>query len=145
MDRREFFVLAGVAGLAGCLGGDDPPREPECGDWFDPVSTFDGFEDRTGEERVTVLVGTGERGWQFDPPAITVTPDTGIRFQWTGNGGDHNVEDADGDWQNPEGLVAEAGHTWTRTFESPGTHRYLCWPHEHVGMRGAIFVDAHAD
>lgn len=145
--RRQFVVLAGgltTMAVAGCLD-DDSPEEPEYGDWFDNTDNFDGFEDRTGEGTVTVLVGTGERGWQFDPPAIAVAPGTVVRFEWTGRGGDHNVEHADSDWQNPAGLVVEEGHTWEREFDEPGTHRYLCWPHDELGMRGAVFVDAGAE
>ena len=148
MNRRKFVATIGGAGtvaIAGCLGGDDPPEEPEVGDWFGPTRNYDGFEDRTDEDEITVLVGTGERGWEFDPPAITVREGTTIVFEWTGRGGDHNVEHADDDWQNPQGLVSEEGHTWSRTFNSPGTHKYTCWPHEHQGMRGAIFVDAYAE
>lgn len=147
MDRRRFLSLLGVVGAtvtAGC-GGADAPEEPQYGDWFDPVDNFDGFADRTDTSTVTVRVGAGERGWQFDPAAITVTPGTTVTFEWTGDGGEHNVEHADGDWQNPDGVVGQAGHTWQRTFDEPGTHRFRCWPHDDLGMRGAIFVDAHTE
>lgn len=148
MDRRHFIALtctAGGLGLAGCLGGDDAPTEPDVGDWFGPTDNYDGFEDHTDQEQVNVLVGTGDQGWEFEPPAITVSPGTVVEFEWTGDGGDHNVEHADTDWQNPEGTVSAEGHTWEREFSDPGTHRYTCWPHDEVGMRGAIFVDAHAE
>jgi len=150
MERRRFIVLAGGAGttgLAGCLGGGggDTPAEPEPGDWFRPTDNYDGFEDVTGQETVTVLVGAGEDGWLFDSPAVTVTPGTAIRFEWTGSGGLHNVQDPDEGWENPDGLVSEAGHAWERRFDSPGTHRYRCRPHSSLGMRGAVFVDGSAE
>lgn len=147
MHRRQLIgsALATIVPFAGCLGSDDAPTEPEVGDWFGPTRNFDGFADYTTRDRVTVLVGTGDRGWEFDPPAITVAPGTVVSFEWTGRGGDHNVEHADARWENPEGLVAVGGHTWERRFSRPGTHKYTCWPHEHLGMRGAIFVDAHAE
>ena len=147
MDRRQFVVLVagvGLSGVAGCLGDDDP-EQPEYGDWFDNVDNFDGFEDRTDEDPVTVLVGAGERGWQFDPPAITVRPGTTVIWEWTGDGGDHNVEHEGGDWENPGGTISEAGHTWEREFSESGTHLYTCWPHDGIGMRGGIFVDAHVE
>lgn len=148
MDRRSVLVGAGVAGLtiltAGCLGDDDPPEEPVVNGWFNGVDNYDGFEDMTDQSEVTVLVGTGSAGFEYDPPAITIAPGTTVVFEWTGKGGDHNVEHRDGDWENPEGVVSRAGHTWEREFTEPGTHRYLCWPHEGVGMKGAIFVDAYA-
>lgn len=145
MRRRTFIVAsaAGIVGSAGCLGSEDPPAEPEPEDWFDGVDNYDGFEDYTGQSDVTVMNGTGENGFEFDPPAITVSPDTTVVWEWTGEGGDHNVEDPDRDWSSP--YEDEEGFTWDRTFSEPGTHRYQCNPHRGVGMKGAIFVDADAD
>ncbi|MFT4945702.1 MAG: halocyanin-like protein [Halovenus sp.] len=147
MDRRRFITLVGgtgATGLAGCLGGDggDPPAEPEPGDWFGPTDNYDGFEDVTARDTVTVAVGAGEEGLLFDPPAVTVDPGTALRFEWTGEGGLHNVQDPEGNWENPEGLVSAEGHTWERSFDSAGTQRYRCRPHSNLGMRGAVFVDA---
>mgnify|MGYP000035226567 CR=1 FL=1 len=34
------------------------------------------------------------------------------------------------------------GQSWSHTFEIPGEYRYVCVPHEVVGMVGAITVDA---
>lgn len=147
MNRRRFVALTGALGLAGVAGclGDEAPEEPEYDGWFANVDNFEGFVDRTDEDPVTVLVGAGDRGWQFEPAAITIRPGTTVTWEWTGEGGDHNVEHRDNDWENPEGTVAEAGHTWERAFSRPGTHLYSCWPHDGVGMRGGIFVDAHVE
>lgn len=146
MNRRQVLSGMGVAGavaLAGCTG-DDPPEEPEVNGWFNGVDNYDGFEDYTDQSEVTVLVGSGG-GFEFEPPAITIAEGTTVIFEWTGEGGEHNVEHSDTDWENPEGVIDEEGHTWEREFTEPGTHRYTCWPHDGVGMRGAIFVDAYAD
>jgi halocyanin-like protein len=150
MDRRRFIALAGgvgATGLAGCLGGDggDPPEEPRPGDWFRPTDNYDEFEDMTDRDTVDVLVGAGEEGLLFDPPAVTVTSGTTLRFEWTGNGGLHNIQDPDENWENPAGLVGEEGHSWERSFDSAGTQRYECRPHSSLGMRGAVFVDASAE
>lgn len=146
MWRRQFMATAGASGamaLAGCLsGGGEAPAEPEVGDWLENTDNYDGFEDYTDSEEVTVAVGAGPQGWQFDPPAIGISPGTTVVFEWTGAGGPHNVEEENEDWDNPGGTIEEAGHTWERTFDSGGTHLYKCWPHEDVGMKGAIFVDA---
>lgn len=145
MRRRQLIATIGVTGavaLAGCIGDGETPTEPEYGEWFGNTDNFDGFEDYTDTERVTVLVGTGDPAFQFDPPAIGVSPGTTVVFEWTGAGGDHNVEAENKGWNNPNGTLDEAGHTWERTFDSAGTHLYKCWPHEEVGMKGAIFVDA---
>lgn len=147
MHRRSYLALfgGGVAAFSGCLSGDDPPESPAPNGWFDGVSNYDGFEDRTGSDEVTVEVGAGENGYRFEPPAITVAPDTTVVFEWTGDGGGHNVEHPDGDWENPEGVVESDEHTYERSFSEPGTHRYRCWPHEGIGMKGAVFVDASAN
>lgn len=145
MERRRFLTLAAApatAALAGCPGDDEPPDEPSPGDWLDGVPHYDGFEDHRGEAEVTVLVGAGDSGFRFDPPAITVDPGTTVVFEWTGNGGDHVVSEVDDEWGNPEGLVDDAEHVWQREFTEAGTHRYECWPHSGQGMKGAIFVDA---
>ncbi|MFW6449260.1 MAG: halocyanin domain-containing protein, partial [Halobacteriota archaeon] len=105
---------------------------------------YDGFEDRTGEDPVTVRVGAGEHGFRFDPPAISVATGTTVVFEWVDAVNEHNVEAEDGSWQNPEGLLDEVGHTYERTFEDPGTHRYKCWPHAGQGMKGAVFVEPEA-
>jgi halocyanin-like protein len=150
MQRRSVLKRAAVAALsitgAGCLGGSggDPPREPEVEGWFAGVSNYDGFVDRTSEDEVTVKVGAGEARHRFAPPAITVAPDTTVVFEWTGKGSGHNVQHHDEEWANPSGVTEEGGHTWERTFSEPGTHRYVCWPHRGVGMKGAVFVDADA-
>lgn len=34
-----------------------------------------------------------------------------------------------------------AGEVWQRRFTVPGTYRYVCLPHEQIGMRGTIVVD----
>lgn len=151
MRRRRFVTAVGGAAtgaVAGCLGGDggdSPPAEPEYGDWFGPVDHFEGFADMTDTATVEVAVGNGPQGWRFTPPAVTVAPGTALRFIWTGFGGKHNVQDADGNWENPEGLVETAGHAWERAFDSPGTHLYRCRPHSSLGMRGAVFVDGTID
>ncbi len=145
MLRRRYLGLAAAAVvLSGCLGDDGAPDEPEPGDWFAGVSHYDGFVDHTTVSELTVAVGAGPNGFRFDPPAVTVATDTAITFEWVDDRNAHNVESEDGDWQNPAGLVAEVGHTWSRTFTDPGTHPYKCWPHAGQGMKGAVFVDADA-
>lgn len=142
MRRRRVLTLGVALSVAGCLGDDAPPTDPEPGDWFAGVPHYDGFVDRTDAEAVTVAVGAGEHGFRFDPPAISVAVGTAVTFEWVDDTNAHNVEAADGDWQNPAGLVAEVDHTYSRTFDEPGTHNYKCWPHAGQGMKGAVFVDA---
>lgn len=149
--RRRKFVLLSVAATlgaaAGCLGGGGTgsgPEEPEYGDWFGNVPNFEGFEDHTDESEVRVMVGAGDRGFLYDPPAVTVAPGTTIIWEWTGKGGEHVVAERNEAWSNPQGLTSTEGHTWEREFTKPGTHLYECWPHRGLGMKGGVFVDAHA-
>ena len=150
MRRRNFVSLSATAALgltAGCVGvgGNAAPEEPEYGDWFENVNNFEGFEDHTDESEVRVMVGAGDRGFLYDPPAVTVAPGTTVVWEWTGRGSEHEVAEREGAWSNPEGLVNEEGHTWERGFAEPGTHLYECWPHKSLGMKGGVFVDAHAE
>jgi halocyanin-like protein len=142
MDRRAFLggATATAVALAGCLGSDPPPSDPEAGEWFNGVDNYDGFENHRRKDEVTVRVGAGENGFEFDPPAISIDPETTLRWEWTGDGGDHNVEHPDREWSSS--YENTAGHTYDRTFSDPGTHRYQCNPHRGLGMKGAAFVDA---
>ncbi len=141
MNRRRFIQITAITstlGITGCLGGGETPTEPEPGDHLENVDNYEQFEDHTGKEQVKVMVGTGEDGWQYSPPAITVDPGTEIVWEWTGKGGEHNVQ-FPGSTRKSE-LTDEEGHTYSRTFSDPGTYLYECLPHRGLGMKGAIFV-----
>ncbi|RQG89623.1 halocyanin domain-containing protein [Natrarchaeobius chitinivorans] len=117
------------------------------GDWFDDVPNYEGTVDKRDHWGITIEVGAGEDGMYFDPPAVLVDPDTYIEFEWTGNGGSHNVVEEDGTWESD--LVDEAGYTFPVNWETldsdtrlseHGVYRYTCEPHDSAGMRGAITV-----
>jgi len=110
--------------------------------WFGDVDNYDGtVVDTTGRGEVAVTVGAEGNGgaFAFDPPAVRVAVGTTVVWEWTGDGGQHNVVDEDGGFESD--LTAEEGHTFERTFEEPGTYRYACTPHRGVGMKGAIVVE----
>lgn len=113
--------------------------EPNYEGWFEDVDTYDGTIDKTGSDTVTVDVGAAD-GLSFAPPAVAVSPNTTITWQWTGNGGQHNVVEETGTFESD--LVAEGGHTFERTFDDQGVFRYSCKPHESQGMKGAIVVES---
>ncbi|WP_331233800.1 halocyanin domain-containing protein [Natronorarus salvus] len=155
--RRSFTItLAGAlaAGLAGCAddddgdgngddgdengGGEYVEDEPEYDDWFDDVDTYEGTLDMTGEEEVTVMNGAGETGMRFDPPAILVDAGTTVVWEWTGEGGSHDVTHADGEFQSD--TQDGEGETFEHTFEDDGIHRYYCTPHQANGQKGAVVV-----
>ncbi|WP_435096699.1 halocyanin domain-containing protein [Halorubrum sp. N11] len=167
-DRRRFVQATGAAAvatfLAGCSGGDGGDgttsgdettddggddsgsddggseflaEEPDYGGWFDDVDNYEGTVDATGSDSVTVNVGAGS-GLSFDPPAIAVSAGTTVVWEWTGEGGGHNVSAESGAFQSE--TIDEEGHTFEYTFEETGTHEYVCTPHKAVGMKGAVVV-----
>ncbi|MFP9192655.1 halocyanin domain-containing protein [Natronosalvus vescus] len=163
--KRRFLQATGsvlaVGVLAGCLGGDDDnggngngddnggngngddnggtDDEYDFGDWFDNVDNYDGVEDHTGEDEVTVMNGTGPSGYQYDPPAIVVDPGTTVVWEWTGDGGGHTVTEDDGEFDS--GMLSDAGETFEHTFDDEGTYRYYCEPHVNMGQKGVVVVE----
>lgn len=149
MQRRGFLatLTLGTVGVAGCLGSGGAQSSSgsaesagEYDGWFDGVSNYDGTVDRTGEDEVTVEVGTQANGGGngFGPAAVEVTTGTTVVWEWTGAGGTHNVVAEDGSFQSE--YATKAGTTFEHTFEEPGTYTYYCKPHLNMGMKGAVRV-----
>lgn len=160
VSRRTVLTATGVAatvGLAGCTGGGDgdsggsggdatdSPTEqadsPDFDGWFDDVDNYNGVVDRTGESEVVVAVGAEGNGgnFAFDPAAVRISTGTTVVWEWTGQGSSHNVAAEDGAIESE--LTDEEGFTFEQTFESVGIVRYVCTPHESVGMKGAVVVE----
>ena len=157
--RRDVVCATGIAGitlLAGCTSGDTASTdgaeeggdsgsgeptylsdEPAYDGWLDDVSNYEGTLDLTGQESVSVTVGY--ELLSFDPPAVAVSPGTTVTWEWTGEGGFHNVV-SEGEGPLESELVDEAGHTYEYSFQEAGTYRYKCNPHEANGMKGAVYV-----
>lgn len=114
-------------------------NEPDYESWFDNVGNYEGTVDWTGEDEVEVVVGAGDQGLLFEPPAIAVDPGTTVVWEWTGDGGAHDVVDENGAFESE--LVDEAGHTFEHTFEEEGVYQYICTPHEANGKKGAVLVE----
>ncbi len=140
-DRRT--ILRGSLGLAGAAAVGMPASaqtDPYDG-WLDDVDNYDGTVEYAGEDTVEVLVGTGDQGVLFDPPAIQIDPGTTVVWKWTGEGGEHNVVEEDSAFESDR--TAEEGHTFEHTFEEDDdgeVFRYVCTPHEALGMFGAVAV-----
>ncbi|MEM4782264.1 MAG: halocyanin domain-containing protein [Halalkalicoccus sp.] len=117
----------------------DEGEEPDYGGFLDDVPNYEGTYDFRGEESVDVTVGAGDQGLQFEPAAIMVDPGTTVVWEWTGDGGAHDVVAEDGSFESE--LVDEAGHTFEHTFEEPGVYEYVCTPHEGNGKKGVVAVD----
>ena len=140
---RRRFLAAGTAAASGALlgaAGTAAGQSAEFDGWFDGVDNYDGVVDRTGQSEVTVEVGVDNGGqpYGFGPAAVRVDPGTTVVWEWTGRGSSHNVVAEDGSFES--GLSAEEGHTFSHTFDSEGTYRYVCTPHQSLGMKGAVVV-----
>lgn len=144
LGRRDFFrVGAGAAAATAGIAVGSGTAAAAYDGWVDDVSNYEGTVDLTGEDEVTVTVGSGN-GLLFDPPAILVDPGTTVIWEWSGEGGQHNVAEADEGVFGSE-LTEEAGHTFEHVFEEEGTFRYSCEPHETVGMKGVVAVGSTDD
>jgi halocyanin-like protein len=139
---RRSVVRAGLVAGAGLAGGaTSVAAQSEYGGWLSDVGNYDGTTvDRTGQDEVTIRVGVEANGgaFGFGPPAVRVSPGTTVVWQWTGEGSQHNVVDEGGTFESE--LTDEAGHTFSHTFESEGTFKYYCAPHESLGMKGVVAV-----
>ncbi|ERJ07162.1 Halocyanin-like protein [Halorhabdus tiamatea SARL4B] len=155
--RRAVLTTIGgltVGSLAGCSsdGGEttendypeytDVPQSAE--EYLSSTSNFDGTGvDRTDAEEVSVTVGARGNGsyWAFDPAVVAISPGTTVVWEWSGRGSAHNVAspgDREPLYSGP--AVTSDNETYAYTFESSGTYRYVCEPHEIQGMKGAIVV-----
>jgi halocyanin-like protein len=150
---RRGFVTA-IATAAGATAATEPAtaqREvPAFGSYLNDANLYEDGQvnDFRGEEVPTLSVGAGPNGLSFEPPTIWIDPGTTVDWEWTGEGGAHNVNNFEG----PGGLdsgdpVAEAGTTYEYEFteEDAGITLYRCIPHEPQGMKGAIAVGDDVD
>lgn len=138
------IVVGEVSTGGGNGGGSDPitayMEENEVNLWEGEIT------DETGSDSVSVAVGAGPQGFSFDPPALSVSAGTEITWEWTGNGGSHNVASTEAPAEFRSGdAVAEEGTTYSRTFEVGGNHFYHCEPHTSIGMHGVVVVEGGAD
>ncbi|WP_424004109.1 halocyanin domain-containing protein [Haloarcula salina] len=168
---RGTAILTGVGLLAGCSGGDGgsgggggdggsgdgsdggsgdggggetAESSQEVSEYVGASSNYDGSTVvMTGQDEVSVAVGADGNGgaFAFGPPAVKVSTGTTVVWEWTGDGGAHNVV-SQGDGPLDSGsAVTEAGTTYEYTFDEAGTYRYYCVPHESLGMKAAVVVE----
>lgn len=141
--RRDAMRTAvGAAAATAALAQPASAQEDPYDGWLDDVDNYEGTVDRTGEETVEVIVGSGDNGVLFDPPAIQVDPGTTVVWEWTGEGGSHNVITEAGEAELDSELVDDAGHSYDFEFtaDHEGVTTYKCEPHVTVGMKGAVAV-----
>jgi len=150
MKRREFVRTAGGAtavAAAGAGAAGTAAAQEQQPVWPSGVTSgnLGSYRDARGESEVTVQVGAGDSGLAFDPTMLWVDTGTTITFEWTGNGGDHNVQTVEGG--GPASLdsgdpVGEEGYTYEyeTSEEDVGITHYHCVPHTAVGMHGGLAV-----
>ncbi len=155
--RRTVLKTLGAA-AAGLAASDTAAAQettegavqPDWGNWFTgqarggEVGNYTGSTvDRRGESEITITVGAeGNDGFfAFDPAAVWIDPGTTVKFEWTGEGGGHNVVSESGPAGVDSGApVAEPGVHFEHTFEASGINTYYCVPHLALGMKGGIAV-----
>ncbi|QSG14926.1 halocyanin domain-containing protein [Halapricum desulfuricans] len=145
--RRDFLRAAagGTASGAGALAVSGSAAaqasvQPDYGGYLSSANGFNGSTtDLRGQDAVTIEVGAGSDGYAFNPAAVWVDPGTTITWEWTGNGGDHNVVGENTDFSSGD-PVGEEGYTYEQTFEESGIVTYYCDPHQNLGMLGAVAV-----
>ncbi|TKX56821.1 halocyanin domain-containing protein [Halorubrum sp. SS7] len=150
MKRRDFVRTAGgaTAAVAASAGATGTAAAQEVQpDWPSGASSGNGgsYTDARGQDSVTISVGAGSNGLAFDPTLVWVDEGTTITWEWTGAGGDHNVQTVDDG--GPASLdsgdpVGEEGYTYEyeTSSEDAGITHYHCVPHTAVGMHGGIAV-----
>jgi halocyanin-like protein len=132
-------------GMKGAVLVREPPASGNAAvdEWVVHSGNFDGtIVDRTGVDATTVAVGADGNGgnFAFDPPALKVSTGTTVTWEWTGEGGAHNVAFEGVDVRSGQ-VTHEPGATFQHTFTEPGTYRYACEPHHSVGGKGAVVVE----
>jgi len=150
---RRGFLRAGVGATAAAgaataaTGTAAAQQELPVWDYIDGVDG--GEEDLRGQDEVTVMVGAEGNGGDlaFSPAGIWIDPGTTVIWEWTGGGGEHNVETVEGPAELDSQLTAEAGETYEYEFteDDEGITDYVCAPHEGLDMKGAVAVGDDVD
>ena len=147
MKRRDFIRTAGgsAAATTAVAAGSGTAAAQTVQPEFTELEGIDGgIEDLRGESEVTVEVGASGNGGNvaFSPAGIWIDPGTTVIWEWTGDGGDHNVVATDGPAPLESELIGEAGATYEFEFteEHAGITNYQCEPHASLGMLGAVAV-----
>ncbi len=124
--------------------GSDPTPEPSSEsleEWLEDANGYRGEVKRFGP-RTRPLIHVGmetDDGFAFSPPAIEVPPMTSVVWDWTGQGGQHNVVALDGTFDSGR-TNAQPGTMYQHVFEETGTYRFVSEPDRDDGMKGVVVV-----
>lgn len=145
-------VLAAIAALAllftACGGDDDPTLAGTPAD----SGQDDAGDVGSGEAQEAVTIDMTD-ALKFAPTQVTIK--VGGTVTWenpstvvhTATGDPDKVADPDnvelpGGAEPWDSGFVQPGDSFSHTFTEPGTYRYVCVPHEGVGMTGTIIVQA---
>ena len=136
MNRRDFLLAASVAAGGTAASGAAAAQEGNAsgGNQSGGNQSSGGG----GGSTKTVEVGAGS-GTSFGPEEVTIAPGDTVVWEWTGEGGAHNVVAEDGAF-NSGSPEEGSGITFEHTFQETGEFPYYCAPHEAVGMVGTVIV-----
>jgi plastocyanin len=162
--RTVLFLAALLVMATGFFGGAmvyglhayywNPPQHAHGGD--EENSPADGAATPTAgaasqPSTGTVLTITLTGDFTFKPDAATVPVGTTVR--WSNSSGDtHTVSNEPKSASDPKNVSTPAGAApfnsgeirpggkFEHRFTMPGTYRYVCEPHEEMGMKGTITV-----
>ena len=147
MNRRDFLLAASVAAGGTAASGAAAAQEGNTSGGNQSGSNTTGSGNMTGGNQSsgggggstkTVEVGAGS-GTSFAPEEVTIAPGDTVVWEWTGEGGAHNVVAEDGAF-NSGSPEEGSGITFEHTFQETGEFPYYCAPHEAVGMVGTVVV-----
>jgi plastocyanin len=84
----------------------------------------------------TKVVTIQMRDYDFQPTRITIEPGTTV--EWVNVGKHvHTVTDDNAKWDSGN---IKTGNKFSHRFDEKGTFKYVCVPHEEIGMIGTIIV-----
>jgi plastocyanin len=96
------------------------------------VTALAGAPSATADQTVNVV------DYEFLPDALSVQ--VGEKVTWTFTNGGHTTTSRPGQPESWNSDLKDAGQTFERTFNRPGRYRYICIPHESIGMTGVVQV-----
>jgi plastocyanin len=142
MTARRYLATVALAALVAACGSDDDGGG---------VASTPPQATPTAEAAQEPVVDMTD-ALAFEPREITVS--VGDRVQWRNVGQiAHTVTTEPSKVADPARVSVPRGakrwdsgliggdETFSRTFDEPGTYRYVCIPHEGAGMVGTVVVD----
>ncbi|WP_238992143.1 halocyanin domain-containing protein [Halorubrum distributum] len=154
-NRRTFLAASTAVGLSSLTGvsvlrahgtstastADDSDGEDSLETWLaaanDPQTHQ--IRDLRYDDPPTVYLGMSNTN-SFSLPAIKVTPETTVTWEWISDDVEYNVVATDGTFDSGQPL-SEAGETFEHTFDAEGTYKYVSEPYADAGMQGVVVVD----